>query len=120
MKIATTIIAILIGVVSVAAGTAKVMLVPEEAKFMAQFGFFDALTITFGIAQVIGGLLLVIPGTRIYGAVTTGIFFTISFIMVASTGNFAFATVSLLPILLAGFVIFQSIKTQSSASEADA
>lgn len=120
MKIVTTIIAILIALLSIGAGVAKIMLVPEETKFLAQFGFTDPLTIAFGIAQVAGGILLAAPTSRLYGAATTGIFFTASFSLILSTGNIAFAVVSLLPVLLSGLIIYQCAKAHTPIVDADA
>ena len=78
MKIAITLLAMAIGLLSIAAGVAKVTLVPEEIEFLQQFGFNDLFSICFGILQVLGGLLLLVPVTRLYGSCSTGIYYHLS------------------------------------------
>lgn len=108
MKVATTIVAVLISLLSIAAGAAKIALVPEEVSFLSQFGFTSALTVTFGIAQVLGGLLLVIPTTRFFGSLIVGLAFALSAVLLLIGGNLPFAGVSLIPVGLAGLVAYQS------------
>ncbi len=112
MKIATTIISTLIALLSIAAGAAKIMLVPEEAEFLAQFGFTEPLTITFGIAQALGGVLIVAPALRLYGACICAALFSVSAILISTTGDLLFAGVSLLPVLFSGFIIYQCTRTE--------
>ena len=108
MKIAVTILAVLIGVLSIAAGAAKIALVPEEAEFLGQFGFTNALTIAFGVVQALGALLLFIPGTRFYGSLIAAAGFALSVFLILASGNATFAGVSLVPVILAGFVAYRS------------
>jgi len=108
MNIAVTIIAVLIGLLSLAAGGAKIALVPEEVVFLSQFGFVKVHTVSFGVVQVLGGLLMLVPVTRFFGALIAGAGFALSVALLLAAGNAAFAGVSLLPVLLAGFVAYQS------------
>ncbi len=108
MKIVITIIALLLGLLSIAAGVAKVTLVPEEVAFLSQFGFSTALTISFGAAQVFGGLLLMLPQTRFYGCVIAGIAFALSVVLLLIIGDIPFAGVSLVPLILTGVIAYQS------------
>ncbi|NNF51925.1 MAG: hypothetical protein HKN59_05770 [Gammaproteobacteria bacterium] len=114
MKIAVTVLAIMIGLLSLAAGGAKIALVPNEVEFLSQFGFTNILTVAFGIAQVIGGLLLFIPGTRFYGSMIAAAGFALSAVLVLASGNTAFAGVSLVPCILAGFVAYRSYRGRPS------
>ncbi len=108
MKIAITVLAVLLGLLSIAAGAAKVTLVPEEAAFLHQFGLSNALIIAFGLVQVIGGVLLVVPRTRTFGALACAAGFALSAGLLLVAGNIAFAGVSLLPVVFSGFVAYQS------------
>ena len=114
MKIAVMVLAVLIGLLSIAAGGAKVALVPAEVEFLGQFGFSNALTMAFGLVQVLGGLLIFIPVTRFYGAVIAAAAFALSAVLVLASGNAAFAGVSLVPVLLAGFVGYRSFAGRPS------
>lgn len=122
MKVAITIIAVLIGLLSIAAGAAKIALVPEEVSFLSQFGFTSALTVAFGIAQLLGGLLLVIPATRFFGSIVAGLAFALSVVLLLIGGNLPFAGVSLIPVGLAGLIAYQSrlSRPASALSEKDA
>lgn len=119
MKVATTIAAVLIGLLSIAAGAAKVALVPEEVSFLSQFGFTSAVTITFGIVQVLGGLLLVVPATRFFGSLIVGLAFALSVVLLSIGGNLAFAGVSLIPVGLAGLIAYQTKSSQPAGALRD-
>lgn len=107
MKIAVTIVAVLTGLLSLAAGGAKIALVPQEVVFLSQFGFVKENTVAFGIVQVVGGLLMLAPKTRFFGALVAGAGFALSVALLLAAGNAAFAGVSLVPVLLSGFVAYQ-------------
>ena len=108
MKIAITVLAMILGLLSIAAGAAKVTLIPVEAAFLYQFGFTDTPIIAFGLVQALGGVLLVVPRTRAFGALTCAAGFALSAGLVLAGGNLAFGGVSLLPVVISGFVAFQS------------
>lgn len=115
MKVAVTVVAILIGLLSIAAGGAKVALLPEEVTFLDQFGFGNALIIIFGIAQILAGLLLLIPVTRLFGSVLAGIAFALSSVLLFASGNTTFGSVSLLPVMLAGLVTVHTLMIRPRA-----
>lgn len=112
MKIARTVLAVILGLLSIAAGAAKVTLVPEEAAFLQKFGFTDTLIIAFGLIQLFSGVLLIVPRTRAYGASICCVGFAVSAMLLLIAGNLAFGSVSLLPIVLAGFIAVQSFAEQ--------
>ncbi len=116
MKNTITIVTVLIGLLSIAAGAAKIALVPEEAAFLAQFGFTNALTMSFGAVQFVGGLLLLIPLSRFYGALIVATGFALSAALLLVAGNAAFAGVSLVPVILAGLIAYQSYMARSTIS----
>ncbi|NNF66408.1 MAG: hypothetical protein HKM98_02760 [Gammaproteobacteria bacterium] len=122
MKIAITIIAVLIGLLSIAAGGAKVALVPEEVEFLGQFGLTNALIVVFGTVQVLGGLLMVIPKTRVVGSIIAALGFAVSAVLLLMAGNAAFAGVSLVPVVLALVVAFKGSERRpvDGTFEADA
>jgi len=114
MKIAVTIVAVLIGLLSLAAGGAKIALVPQEVVFLSQFGFVKGHTVSFGVVQVVGGLLMLIPKTRLFGALIAAAGFALSVALLMAAGNMAFAGVSLVPVLLAGFVAYQDMSARQT------
>lgn len=109
----------MIGLLSLAAGAAKIALVPEEVDFLSQFGFTNILTIAFGALQVLGGLLIIIPKTRFYGGLAAGIAFLLSVALLLVTGKTAFAGVSLVPVIFAGWVAYQSYEAQQVIADSE-
>lgn len=114
MKIVVTIVSVLIGLLSIAAGGAKIALIPEEVEFLNQFGFTPVLTVVFGIAQVLGGLLLLIPKTRFYGALIAAVAFACSAALLLVAGNLVFAAVSLVPVIFAGLIAYQNFSSRQA------
>lgn len=108
MKIALTILAVLIGLLSIAAGGAKVALIPEEAEFLATFGFSDLTTRLFGVVQILGGLLVMLPTTRMVGSLVTAAGFAASAALIFAGGDLAFGSISLVPVALALLVAYKS------------
>lgn len=108
MKILITVVAILIGLLGIAAGFAKVALVPAEVAFLNRFGFNNVLTVIYGGVQVAGGLAMMIPATRFYGSIVAAAAFALSVALLLAGGNIAFAGVSLIPVALAALIAFKS------------
>ena len=116
MRIMKTALVVVLGLLSIAAGAAKVALVPEEAQFLRQFGFTDVLIIAFGVVQVVGGLLLVVSATRFYGSLICAAGFALSAGLLLAAGNLAFGAVALLPVLLSGILAYQFSRGRTSAT----
>lgn len=108
MKIFMAVLAVILGLLSIAAGAAKITLVPEEAAFLHQFGFAETPIIAFGLVQAVGGALLVVPRTRAFGALICTAGFALSAGLLLVAGNLAFGGVSLLPVVLSGLVAYRS------------
>lgn len=104
MKILNVVLVVLVALLSVAAGAAKVMLAPQEVEFLQSFGFTPSLIIGYGVVQVVGGTLLAIPKLRKVGAIVTALAFGVSTILIFIAGNAVFGLISLLPIILIGLV----------------
>jgi uncharacterized membrane protein YphA (DoxX/SURF4 family) len=104
MKIFQIILLIVIALMSLGAGAAKIMKMPQEVQFFETAGLSPTLLIVLGIVQVIGGLLLIVPKTRKPGAIIAGLGFLCSVITILMTGQIGFAAISLLPVLGAGFL----------------
>lgn len=111
MKIVSYLIITIVALLSIAAGLAKVMQTPQEMEFLQGAGLSTGLIIVFGIVQILGGLLLVPGKTRVVGAVIAASAFAVSAALIFMSGNLAFGLISLLPIALAGIVIYQSSGT---------
>jgi hypothetical protein len=107
VKIVVAVVAVLLGLLSIAAGVAKIALLPDEVAFLSQFGFGTLLIAFFGTVQFLGGILLVIPRTRSPGALVAALAFGLSAVLLLVAGNSAFAGVSLVPAILAGLIAYR-------------
>ena len=91
---------------SLAAGLAKVMRMPQEAEFFEFAGVPLSLLIPFGVLQILGAVLAVIPKTRKLGLILMGLVFLGSVLMILIDGNIYFAVTSLIPVAIAATLAF--------------
>ena len=103
MRWLKTTLLIIIVLLSIAAGIPKTMQMPQELEFLRAIGFSPIVVSLLGIVQIIGGLLFAYPKWRFAGAVITATAFLVSTIALFAIGNESFGTISVLPVLLAGY-----------------
>ena len=121
MKIVNILLVTLIALLSIAAGTAKVMQTPQEMEFLQGLGFSTTLIVLFGLVQIAGGVLLAPRKTRMFGAVLTTAALFVSTVLIFIGGNLVFGLFSIVPIALAGIVIYQSAgNTHNKSANTDA
>ncbi|NNK52521.1 MAG: hypothetical protein HKO99_13075 [Xanthomonadales bacterium] len=116
MKIIHILIIVALALLSIAAGLAKVMQAPQEMEFLQSFGLSKILIIVFGLIQIAGGVLLAPKKTRMFGAILAASAFGVSTVLIFVRGNVAFGMFSILPIALAGVVIYQAARTTHNKS----
>jgi hypothetical protein len=114
MKTVNILIIVIIALLSIAAGAAKVMQTPEEMAFLQGVGLNKTLIIVFGVVQIAAGILLAAGKTRFLGAILSALAFAASAILLFVGGNLAFGLFSIVPVALAGYVIHQSASTAST------
>jgi len=107
MKIFNITLVILIALVSIVAGSAKVMQIPQEVEFLTALGFTITLILFFGMIQITGGILLLIPKIRLLGAAVVLTGFMISAGLVFMSGNIKFGLISLVPVLITVFILYR-------------
>ena len=105
-----TILVVLV-LLAVSSGITKIMQLPQDADFFRQYGFSHTILFVYGISQLIGGVLLAIPKTRVAGAIVVGVTFLISAVVLITAGKIPFAVITLIFILLLAFVIKKSLQT---------
>lgn len=110
MKIFKTINLNLLAILSVVSGITKILQMPQELEFFGAAGFSNTQVVIFGAAQLLGGVLLYIPKTRIVGAAVMAVTFVMSTALIFMAGNIGFGLFSVLPIAMAGLVIWDSTK----------
>jgi uncharacterized membrane protein YphA (DoxX/SURF4 family) len=104
MKIFKMILLVILVLMSVAAGAAKVMQMPQEIGFFEDAGLSLSLMVPLGALQIVGGLMLAVPKTRKPGAIVVALCFLASALTIIKTGQIGFALVSLLPVAAAVFL----------------
>ncbi len=117
MKVFNYLIIVIVALLSIAAGLAKVMQTPQEMEFLQGLGLTPALIIGFGVVQLAGGILLFPGKTRMVGAVLTTLAFLASSLLIFTGGNAAFGAVSLIPTALAAVILYRSFKSRPNTSE---
>jgi len=98
MKIIKVVLIILIAILGLSAGAAKISLMPEEMEFFSKVGMNDTMLFVFGLIQLIGALLFIFSKTRKIGANILAFTFGASSIIIFLAGKIAFGLFSLLPI----------------------
>ena len=120
MKIVTTIILVVLVLLAVASGVAKMLLMEQDVNFFGKYGFSNPMLIAFGLAQVLGGLLMVFPKTRFIGALVVTATFLVSLALLLMDGNIPVSIVTGVATLLLALVIKQNLprkEMQSSGLE---
>ena len=108
MKVLRIVNLVLLVLLSVTSGITKVIQMPEELKFFRDVGFSSTILVMFGVAQLVGGVLLISPKMRKLGAIIVGVTFGISTILIFKSGNAAFGLFSILPILMCAFAFMSN------------
>lgn len=55
LKVILTILVFL----AISSGVTKIMLMPQDVEFFGNYGFTNSILIAYGVAQLIGGILLI-------------------------------------------------------------
>jgi hypothetical protein len=116
VKIINLLIVVIIALLSIAAGLAKVMQTQQEMEFLQGLGLNSFLIVGFGLVQIIGGVLLVPKKTRMPGAILVALALVVSTALIFIGGNFAFGLFSVIPIALAGVIIYQTARITHNKS----
>jgi hypothetical protein len=107
---------ILLALLGVAAGVAKMIQAPQEiAFFQGELGYSTELIVAFGALQFLGGLMLVFKKTRLAGAILLGLTLFLSCIVIFMSGNIVFGLVSAIPVLMADVAAWIELKEMRPA-----
>ncbi|MGI9234441.1 MAG: DoxX family protein [Woeseiaceae bacterium] len=100
MKIALAILLVILTLLAVFSGITKIALMPQDVEFFGRYGFSNLMLIVFGVAQLIGGVLLPFKRTRFWGAAIVAITFFISLVVLVMDGNTPVSVVTAIATLL--------------------
>ena len=104
---------VLLVVLSIASGVAKVMKLPDELEFFQQAGFSELGLVLFGVVQLLAGLLISFTKSRKIAAITLATTYIVSTLLIFMSGNLPFGVFSLLPVVMCGFVIKSTSLTKT-------
>jgi hypothetical protein len=110
MKHAKLALLVILVLMSLVAGAAKLMQMPQELKFFEEAKLGLGWMVVLGVFQVFGGALGAIPITRKSGLIFMALGFGVSTLVILMTGDIGFALVSLLPVALCIYLILQERK----------
>ncbi len=105
MKAIQKINLVLLILISLGAGAAKLLQEPTEMQYFMDAGIGLNALLLLGGVQILAGILLIFHNVRRRGAVVAVVTFLVSTIIIFINGQIAFGAFSLLPILMAGYVI---------------
>ena len=96
---------VLLAVLAIASGIPKLMLMSPDVEFFGRVGMSETLLVIFGIIQIASGIALSVGKTRQLGLVVMILTFVISTVVVFMNNNVVFGFVSLIPVVMAVYVI---------------
>ena len=116
MKIFFNTLLIVLILLAISSGITKILLMQQEVDFFGRFGFTNPLLIVFGSIQLLAGIMMAIPKTRIIGAIIVAITFLISATILFMDNNIPFAVVTLVFVIMLGYVVRQSLNSTPKTS----
>ncbi len=108
MKILKIFVVVLLALMALASGVAKVMQLPQELDFFQSVGMNVTGVLALGVAQLLAALLLISPRSRLPGAVLLALTLMVSTIAIFMAGKMGFGAFSMVPIVLALWVATNS------------
>ena len=119
MKIFLGVILGILVFMAISSGVTKIMLMQQDVDFFGKYGFTNPILITYGVTQLVGGILLALPKTRIAGALVVAITFLISLVVLVMSGNIPVAIVTSICVAFLAFVIHQSFNSRNVCAGAN-
>jgi hypothetical protein len=110
MNLVRLIVIAILALLAAFSGATKIMLMEQEVAFFGSFGFTHPMLIAFGIAQLVGSLMLIARSTRLYGALLIAASFAISAGLLLMAGSLAAATITLIAIGALAWIAFELIR----------
>ena len=95
--IAVSILLLTLALLAGLSGATKIQLQSQDVEFFGRYGFSSAVLVLFGILQVAGAVMLLVPRSRFWGAALIAATFLFSLVLLVLDGN--------VPMSIATFVI---------------
>jgi len=108
MKAVSAFVLIVLALLAISSGITKILLMPQDVDFFGKYGFTDPILIGYGIAQLLGGVLLMFTKTRFFGAAIVAATFLVSLVPLLVEGNIPVSIITVVATLLLGIVMKRS------------
>lgn len=108
MRILFGIVLTLLILLALSSGVTKVILMQQDVDFFGKYGFTNPVLIAYGALQILGGVLLIIPKCRLYGAIVVAVTFLVSAIVLFVDGNYPVFLITLVATALLGWIAIRS------------
>ena len=108
MKSVFTVLLVILVLLALSSGTAKLLLMEQDVNFFGRHGFSPSMLMSFGFVQVLGSLLMVFAKTRFVGAAVIAATFLVTLVLLIFDGNLPVGVLTVIAILLLGVVMKQS------------
>ena len=119
MKAAYYVLLAILALLALSSGITKILLMDQDVAFFGPYGFTEVLLRLYGLVQIVGGILLLVPKTRTIGAIVVAVTFLVSLVVLVLAGKFGIAIVTVVAILALVFVARQSPAGGSMAGAAE-
>jgi len=116
MKIFFYVVLTILTLLAVSSGMTKILLLQQDVDFFGKYGFTNPILMAYGAIQLLGGILLVLPKSRVVGAILVAITFLISAVVLVMENNIPLTIVTFICVLLLGFIIKRSYSSVSVSS----
>ena len=97
---------------AISTGATKVSLMEQDVVFFGNFGFTNSMLIAFGVAQLVGGLMLIFRWTRLYGALVIAASFAVSAVLLLMAGSILVAIITLIAVCALAWVAADSLRSR--------
>ena len=108
MKVVSILVVVILILLAVSSGVTKILLMEQDVVFFGKYGFSAPMLIAFGLAQLLGGLLMIVQRTRFAGAAIVALTFLVSLALLLIEGNIPVSIITMVAMLLLGVVMKQS------------
>jgi len=105
MKIVVGILLTILVLLALVSGVSKILLLEREVTFFVSYGLGAPMLVLFGLVQVFGAVMMVLPGTRVLGAALVGLTFGVSALMLVHAGDLPMAFITVVAIIGLGVVV---------------
>ena len=116
MKTVFGIVLLMLIFLAMSSGVTKVVLMQRDVDFFGKYGFSNPILVTYGLIQIVGGVLMVFRKTRFVGAAVVAFTFLVSLAVLLMDGNIPVSIATMVATLLLLLVMKKSLRVGASAA----